>query len=317
MAYLAAPFKTSGEFPIEERLVFKTKADMIKFGKDKYSCMPDSYFAVCTEDSNFYIYSKKDHASTSGGWKQVEGKATSADKLDNDILVSTAWGSISAGTVIPAGTDFSDIFTSALSPYAAPTISLSTAKSMYVYPSAGAATATIANLKMDLKCGTKNVSKIAFINESNTSAVSCSGLNKTFSFTSAINYNITGDTNLNAWAYDGAMHSKSLAIKFALPYYYGVSTTNEIAAVTDGTYKAPTKTTAESQTITFSCGGGDGKYIWFAYNNDFANLKSIMQGATNITEQFTTTTASYNDRTMKLYVSKLPIIDDNTLTFNF
>lgn len=352
MAYLAAPFKTSGEFPIEERLVFDTKAKMISFGKDKFSCMPDSYFAVCTEDGNFYVYSKKDHTNVSGGWKLVEGtpgeQGPKGDKgdtgeqgpkgdigpegpqgekgdtgeaggvLEEDLLVTTAWGNIKAGTVITAGTELSTILTSALSTYVAPSISVSVPdnSTLYTYPAEGAATATITNLKVASTIGTKSVTSIAFVDSSNTSAVDWSGYNKSFNAISAINKTITGNTTINGWVSDGTAKAGSVTINFALPYYYGTSDVSTITDVTTGTKIAPTKTSQTTQNnLTFKC--GDGKYAWFAYDNSFSNLTAIMQGATDIKAQFTTATAGYNDKKMKVYVTTGTIVNDNTLSFKF
>lgn len=317
MAFIAAPFDASGNYPIDRRFVFDTISAMTAYGADENSRkdLPDAYFAVVKDQpGKIYVYNKD--TTTSGGWTEVGGDCQ-VGKLSKDIFVTTTWGYLKAGTTLASGTNIEDVLTSALNSYVKPTVTASVNKSIYEYPSAGEPAATVNTMTISAKLGSNPVTSIAFVDSTSTSSVSWSGINVAKTATSAINKAVTGDTTLSAWVSDStSSYAGTVIIKFALPYFYGVSDTSAIDDVTTGTKITPTSTSQISQNdLKFEC--GDGKYMWFAYNSSFKNLTAIKQGVTEISEQFTTASANYNDKKMKVYVTTGLNIDDNILSFNF
>ena len=67
---IAAPFKRAGAFPVDEALVM-TKAQMLAVNDNT---MPESYFAICPDDGQFYLYAKENTMDPeTGKYRVLEG----------------------------------------------------------------------------------------------------------------------------------------------------------------------------------------------------------------------------------------------------
>lgn len=323
MAYLAAPFKTSGEYPVEERLVFNTIDEMVSFGREKFSCMPESYFAVCTEDSNFYVYSKKDHENVSGGWSLTKGLAQNITTAD--IVTTTAWGGISAQTEIPAGTEFNDIITSALSPYKSGSLgSVSLTPSTTVFDILTASDDKLTHLKFNVTAGSKPITGYAY--KLGGSSVE-SGAESVSPFASKaldiqIDYTIPVgvDTTIGVSALDGTKPiTGSTSVKYYLPFFYGISEDEKLETIDEITgtgTKSGIMTTVTTRDVTFNCEEKNG-YFWIAYDSKAGNYKSMIAANQEITHNFNSgTIPGVSGKTFNYYIYNTINTNETTITFS-
>lgn len=323
MAYLAAPFKTSGEYPVEERLVFKTIDEMVSFGKNKFSCMPESYFAVCTEDSNFYVYSKKDHENISGGWSLTQGLAQNVTTAD--MVTTTAWGGIAAQTEIPAGTEFNDIISSALSPYKQGTLSnVSLTPSTTVFDILTATDDNLTQLKFNVTAGSKPITSVSYKLGSDD-VISCPENVQPFKSATVaipIDYTIKAgqDTTISVSSFDGNKTiTGSTNVKYYLPFYYGISDDNKLetsAEIINEGIKSGIMTSVSNKDVTFDCETKNG-FMWIAYDSKAGKFGSMTAAKQDITPNFNSgTIPSVSGKTFNYYIYNTINTLDTTITFN-
>lgn len=210
------------------------------------------------EDDILRIASKM---QPSGGGGEV------AVELTKDITFTAAVGGIAKGTTFLTGTPLEDVLERLGSVYEAPSITLATSAPALAKIGTSIATTT---MTARVTKGSAALTKVNFY-VNNASVY-------TIDITSAGNYSYTYDVAISdnatfkATVLDetGVTKSATAEVKFVRPFYNGVSDTAEVSSL-DGLNEVLAVKSA--QTVRYTA---DNKYLVFAYDKSYGNLKKIL-----------------------------------------
>ena len=230
--------------------------------------------------------------------------------LKEDIVANIAVGGVTVGQTLQEGMDFTDFAKALLVKYYAPTISMSSNKTLL--NKKGTTIAQPIEIRATSAKKTDNIVKTAIIfgGEEVATGTNPSGETVTYTYTT----NISQDTTFNASVTDGKQTpTASLKFEFINPFYWGVSSTNTL---TDFTGLSEHLEKKGNKTVTVS---PNNQYVVFAYDSTYGALSKIVdQNGFDNTNSFTSSTMTVGGQNYRIYVSNTTITKTNfKYTFNF
>ena len=249
------------------------------------------------EDDILRIASKM-QPSSGGGEVAVE--------LTKDITFTAAVGGISKGTTFLTGTPLEDVLERLGSVYEAPSITLATSAPALAKIGTSIATTT---MTARVTKGSAALAKVSFY--VNNASVYSRDITSAGNYSYAYDVAISDNATFKATVLDetGVTKSATVDVKFVRPFYNGLSDTAEVSSL-DGLNEVLAAKGA--QTVRYTA---DNKYLVFAYDKSYGNLKKILDenDFQNLDDWTKSTVGDYF-----VYVSNTPAtITNYTYKFEF
>ena len=249
------------------------------------------------EDDILRIASKM---QPSGGGGEV------AVELTKDITFTAAVGGISKGTTFLTGTPIEDVLERLGSVYEAPGITLTTSAPALAKIGTSLATTT---MTARVAKGSAALAKVSFY--VNNASVYARDITSAGNYSYTYGVEISDNATFKATVLDetGVTKSAAVDVKFIRPFYNGLSDTAEVSSL-DGLNEVLAAKGTQSVRYT-----ADNKYLVFAYDKSYGNLKKILDenDFQNLDDWTKSTVGDYF-----VYVSNTPAtITNYTYKFEF